>query len=107
MGYQRGDEFYERAQRDAKRNARMTKNKKRLESDADYLKNKSLESVDLEEMEMAMAEEDSAGGGERGIEVDLARYYGLEGVGEQEMNVDHVEEGKLGVVYELKHDERD
>ena len=64
----------------------------RFESDADYLKNKSLLSVDLAEQE-----------GAEHAEIDLAKYYGLKGVPDADMNVDHVDESKFCVVYELKH----
>lgn len=60
------------------------KNKKRLESDSDFLLNQNMVPIDLDA-------EDT---------VDLAAYYGMDGEGER-VDIDQDRDTQIGVVYEL------
>ena len=81
--YQREDRYWNDAKDWVKRH--NLKNKKRLESDSDYLVNQNMVHVDLDQDET----------------IDLAQYYGLEG-GEGDIDVDCDYDKKDGVVYEVK-----
>ena len=81
--YQQEDRYWNEAREWVKRF--NLKNKKRLESDSDYLLNQNMVPVDIEADDT----------------IDLAQYYGLEG-GDEDLDVDCDGDKRDGVVYELK-----
>eukprot|EP01084_Bolivina_argentea_P077169 139893_1 len=101
--YQMNDIEYQNAKSDSIQFKRMNTNKKRLESDADYLKNQNLIPDDFEkDNEFVLSEIiDDEGHVMEEQRIDLAKYYGLDGAN-IDTNVDNDYNKEYGVVFDLK-----
>ena len=102
--YQHDDNFYQHALEQTKQNNKFIKNKKRLESDSDYLENQNMYTsshfIDAEtDDNMNMIDENNESVMETET-IDLAKYYGLDNV-DDNINVDNDRNTKDGVVYDV------
>merc|ERR1712129_411159 len=96
--YQQNDDYYQDAKRESAWMTKMTKNKKRLESDSDYLRNQNLITDAYEEGQYELMEYKDNDDIDEGQMIDLAKYYGMDA---QDTNVDNDNMTKYNVVYDV------
>eukprot|EP00483_Globobulimina_turgida_P003141 UN03146 len=83
--YQKNDKYYQTAKITSQTYTKRSKNKKRLESNTDYLKNQNLITNDFDKQNILVLNQDEEGDididGDGEMEpqtIDLAKYYGLD-----------------------------
>lgn len=105
--YQKDDRHYQSALKQTKEVNRSMKNKKRFETDSDYLENQSMYNMNNDQQLILESEQiDNINQDNHELEliedetIDLAKYYGLDNI-DTEIDVDNDNNKKYGIVYDV------